>query len=52
MYGAILNVASGALWLGDSDKLGDTFWRSVDSMVIPGIATTGMKYTFRRERPS
>lgn len=52
MYGSILTVGVGALALGDDSKLGDTFWRSVDSMVITGIATTGMKYGFRRERPS
>jgi undecaprenyl-diphosphatase len=52
MYGSILTVGVGALALGDDSKLGDTFWRSVDSMVFTGIATTGMKYGFRRERPS
>ena len=52
MYGSILTVGIGALALGDDNKLGDTFWRSVDSMVITGVAATGMKYTFRRERPS
>jgi undecaprenyl-diphosphatase len=52
MYGTILTVAGGALALGDEDKLGDTFWRSADAMVVTGIAATGMKYAFRRERPS
>lgn len=52
MYGTILTVGVGALALGDNDKLGDTFWRSVDSMVVTGVASTAMKYTFRRERPS
>lgn len=52
MYGSILTVGVGALALGDDSKLGDTFWRSVDSMAITAIATTGMKYGFRRERPS
>lgn len=52
MYGTILTVAGGALAFGDNDKLGDTFWRSVDSMVITGVATTALKHTFRRERPS
>ncbi|MGA0586094.1 phosphatase PAP2 family protein [Dyella sp. KRB-257] len=52
MVGSILTVGVGALALGDDSKLGDTFWRSVDSMAITAIATTGMKYGFRRERPS
>ncbi|MGA7436559.1 MAG: phosphatase PAP2 family protein [Luteibacter sp.] len=51
-YGTILTVAGGALAFGDNDKLGDTFWRSVDSTIIGSVAATAMKYTFRRERPS
>lgn len=51
-YGAILTVAGGALAFGDEEKLGDTFWRSVDSMIAGAAASTALKYTFRRERPS
>ena len=52
LYGSILTVGAGALAFGDGDKLGDTFWRSVDAMVVTGVGTTALKYTFRRERPS
>lgn len=52
LYGTILTVGAGALVFGDNDKLGDTFWRSVDAMVLSSVATTAMKYTFQRERPS
>lgn len=52
MVGTILTVTGVALALGDHDKLGDTFWRSVDAMVITGVSATAMKYTFQRERPS
>jgi undecaprenyl-diphosphatase len=52
MYGTILTVGAGALALGDHDELGDTFWRTVDAMVITGVSTQALKYTFRRERPS
>lgn len=52
IYGTVLTVAGGALVFGDNDKLGDTFWRSVDSMVVTGVATVALKHTFRRERPS
>ncbi|WP_448097674.1 phosphatase PAP2 family protein [Luteibacter yeojuensis] len=52
LYGSILTVGVGALAFGDNDKLGDTFWRSIDSMVVTGVTSTAMKYTFRRERPS
>ena len=52
MYGTIGTVIGGALVFGDNDQLGDTFWRSVDAMVITGIGAEAMKYTFQRERPS
>lgn len=52
IYGTILTVGGGALAWGDQDELGDTFWRSIDAMVITGVSTQALKYTFRRERPS
>lgn len=52
MYGSLVTVAGGALAFGDNDKLGDTFWRSVDAMVISSVGAEAMKYTFQRERPS
>lgn len=52
LYGSIVAVAGGAIWLGDNDPLGDTFWRSVDSMAITAVGTQALKWTFQRERPS
>ncbi|MDE2307935.1 MAG: phosphatase PAP2 family protein [Xanthomonadaceae bacterium] len=52
MYGTILTVGAGALAFGDGNKLGDTFWRSADAMLISGIGAQAMKFTFQRERPS
>jgi undecaprenyl-diphosphatase len=52
MNGTILAVLGGGLLLGDNDKLGDTFWRSVDSMVITAVGDQAMKSTFQRKRPS
>lgn len=52
IYGSILTVGAGALWLGDDNKLGDTSWRSVDSMAIAAVGTQALKWTFQRERPS
>ncbi|GAA0889307.1 phosphatase PAP2 family protein [Rhodanobacter soli] len=52
MYGTVTAVVGGALVFGDNDQLGDTFWRSVDAMVISSVGAEAMKYTFRRERPS
>lgn len=52
MYGTILTVGAGAIAFGDHNRLGDTFWRSVDAMVLTGASTQVLKYTFQRERPS
>lgn len=52
LYGSIVTIGAGAIAFGDDDKLGDTLWRSVDAMVISGVGTQALKYTFRRERPS
>ncbi|MBD8873809.1 phosphatase PAP2 family protein [Rhodanobacter sp. DHB23] len=52
LYGTILSVGGGALAFGDQDTLGDTFWRSVDSLVVSSIGAQALKYTFQRERPS
>lgn len=52
IYGTIASVGIGALAFGDNSKLGDTLWRSADALVISSVATTAMKYTFQRERPS
>lgn len=52
IYGTIATVGAGALWFGDDNKLGDTFWRSVDSMAVTAVSTQALKWTFQRERPS
>ncbi|KLD64959.1 phosphatase PAP2 family protein [Dyella japonica] len=52
IYGTIATIGAGALWFGDDNKLGDTFWRSVDSMAVTAISTQALKWTFQRERPS
>ncbi|RDI97534.1 phosphatase PAP2 family protein [Dyella solisilvae] len=51
-YGTGLAIGGGALWLGDENRLGDTFWRAADAMVMSGITTQTMKWVFQRERPS
>jgi undecaprenyl-diphosphatase len=44
-------VGVGALWEGGNDRLGKTFWQSVDAGVFSGVAETALKYVFSRERP-
>lgn len=52
MYGTVVTVVGGALVFGDQDKLGDTFWRSVDALAVASVSAEGMKRVFQRERPS
>jgi len=50
-FGAPVVLALGALWEGGDDRLGKTFWQSIDSTVAAGLAAEGLKYAFSRERP-
>ncbi|HET7649256.1 MAG TPA: phosphatase PAP2 family protein [Gammaproteobacteria bacterium] len=50
--GVILTELGGALWLGGKSRLGNTFWRSLDSSAFAALTVQGMKYAFGRERPS
>ena len=52
MGATVLTVVGGSLALGDQDKLGDTFWRSLDAMAVSSAISQGLKWTFQRERPS
>ncbi len=48
----IVTVIGGSLALGDQDKAGDTFWRSLDSMAVSAAVAQGGKWIFQRARPS
>ncbi|HSC48517.1 MAG TPA: phosphatase PAP2 family protein [Gammaproteobacteria bacterium] len=50
--GVILTELGGALWLGGEDRLGRTFWESIDASVFSAVNATALKYAFGRERPS
>lgn len=52
MGATIVAVVGGSLLLGDQNKLGDTFWRSLDSMAVSSAISQAAKWTFQRERPS
>ena len=52
MNATILTVVGGSFLLGDQDKLGDTFWRSLDSMALSAVVAQGGKLVFQRKRPS
>jgi membrane-associated phospholipid phosphatase len=49
--GVIAVEIVGALWFGNDDKLGHTFWEDVDSTALSGAAATLLKYGFSRARP-
>jgi len=51
-YGTALTVLGGSLLLGDNDKLGDTFWRSLDAVAFSSASAQVLKWSFQRERPS
>ncbi len=50
--GTAVVVTVGALWEGNDTKLGNTFWRSLDSTVLSVASAQVMKFAFSRERPS
>ncbi len=50
--GVIALEAGGALWLGNDDPLGHTFWQAADSSVVAGVAANVLKYTVGRARPT
>ena len=50
-FGVIATEIGGALWLGNDDKLGHTFWQTIDASVISGIASTVLKKAVGRARP-
>src|SRR5476651_1238066 len=37
-YGVIAVEVGGALWFGNDNELGHTFWQSADASIISGIA--------------
>lgn len=47
----IVGEVGGALWEGSDSELGRTFWQAIDSSVIAGISSQGLKYAFTRARP-
>jgi membrane-associated phospholipid phosphatase len=50
--GVIVVEIAGSLWFGNDDRLGHTFWQTIDSSAISAVGATLMKYAFSRARPS
>ena len=49
--GAIVVEIAGALWFGNDDELGHTFWQDIDSTALSGVAAQLLKYAVGRPRP-
>jgi PAP2 superfamily len=49
--GVIALELAGALWFGNDDALGHTFWQTIDSSVISGAAALVLKRATGRARP-
>jgi hypothetical protein len=50
-YGVIAAEIGGALWYGNDNKLGHTFWQTIDASVIAGLSADLLKLSFSRARP-
>jgi PAP2 superfamily len=50
-FGVIATEIGGAVWLGNDDALGHTFWQTVDASAISGIASAILKRATGRPRP-
>ncbi|CAB3807328.1 phosphatase PAP2 family protein [Pararobbsia alpina] len=50
-YAVIATEVGGALWLGNENELGHTFWQTADASVISAVAAHGMQLAFGRQRP-
>jgi len=50
-YGVVVIELGGALWLGNDNELGHTFWQAIDASTISAVSAQGMKYAFSRARP-
>lgn len=50
--GSALLVLGGAVYEGNDSRLGKTFWKSFDAMVLGDVSAAVAKKIFRRQRPS
>jgi hypothetical protein len=51
-YLTVGSVLDGALWKGSEIRLGKTFWRATDSILLEQAGYLMLNNTFRRQRPS
>ena len=51
-YGVVAVEVAGALWLGNDNQVGHTFWQTIDASVISGLAADVLKRATGRARPN
>ncbi len=51
-YAVITAEVAGSLWLGSDDKLGRTFWQTIDASTASALGALVLKRAFSRARPS
>jgi PAP2 superfamily protein len=51
-YSLVSGAVLGAVWLGGEDRLGKTYWQSVDSVAIGVASSEALKHIFTRARPN
>jgi membrane-associated phospholipid phosphatase len=51
-YGVVAVEVGGALWLGNDNELGHTFWQTMDASAISAVGAQLLKYAFSRARPT
>jgi undecaprenyl-diphosphatase len=50
-YSVLATEVVGSFWLGNDDRLGHTFWQTLDSTLVSSIAAEILKVSFSRARP-
>lgn len=50
--GVIALEGAGALWFGNDDPRGHTFWQAIDATAVSTVGAEALKYAFRRARPN
>lgn len=51
-YAVIATEVGGALWEGGENRLGRTYWESLDASIFSALTVQGLKYATGRARPS
>ena len=52
LYTLVGGEIVGGLWYGGDDRLGKTFWQSIDSSALGALSAEAMKHIFTRSRPA